>query len=321
MTTYQAGKVALVGFDGASNRVTLTSRSFDKPMGLASRDGELALATRTELVTLSTDDASTFRQRRTVHTGDVAMHDVAFGEDNRAGAPAVWFINTKYSTLGSVTTDGRVKHEWKPDFVTELLPEDRCHLNGLSMREGRPAHVTALGTTDRAGAWRGNRTNGGVLMDVKTGARVLENLCMPHSPRWFSPKDSGETEKLYFLNGGHGELCIMTDADVSRGVYSVVCALPGFTRGLAFMTSTFTGRAYAIVGLSHVRATHTFAGLPVQERWHGKLVAGAAVVDLTDGRHVATFEFVSGVTELYDVQFLAGVRTPTILPFKPVHAM
>ena len=50
-TTYQAGKVAVVGWDG--RRVTLLMRQFDKPLGLASSGGKMALATRHEIVLLA----------------------------------------------------------------------------------------------------------------------------------------------------------------------------------------------------------------------------------------------------------------------------
>ena len=35
VTTYQAGKVALIGWDPATRQVTLLLRQFQKPMGLA----------------------------------------------------------------------------------------------------------------------------------------------------------------------------------------------------------------------------------------------------------------------------------------------
>src|SRR5436853_2841947 len=44
VTTYQAGKVVLIGWDG--RQVTVLPRHFDKPMGLAVHWPRLALATR-----------------------------------------------------------------------------------------------------------------------------------------------------------------------------------------------------------------------------------------------------------------------------------
>jgi len=359
LTTYQAGKVALIGFDPRTSQVTLLMRQFDKPMGLAVHGSKLALATRHELLLLA--DApllapdyleqspgkydTLYLPRASYHTGDLSMHDVAFGTSgttgtsgmtdtsdatdtsgathtsaakDSSGAPGapeapddIWFVNTRFSCLCRVSDDFSFVPQWKPKFVSDLTPEDRCHLNGLAMRHGKPAHVTALGTTDEAGKWREHKATGGVLIDVNTNDTVLTGLCMPHSPRWF--KTDTDPEKLYFLNSGQGELCVMDEADVSAAKYTVVCALPGYTRGLSFATSPLTSRVYALVGLSQVRATHLFDGLPVQKRWNNKLQAGVCVVDLLSGKHIATFEFTEGCTELYDVQFLPCVRRPTIL--------
>src|SRR5687767_5996495 len=59
VTTYQAGKVALIGFDDrpGARQVTLLMRQFDKPLGLAVRGAgagmRLALATRNDVVLLA----------------------------------------------------------------------------------------------------------------------------------------------------------------------------------------------------------------------------------------------------------------------------
>jgi uncharacterized protein (TIGR03032 family) len=298
-------------------------------MGLAVHGSKLSLATRHELLLLA--DApllapdyleqspgkydTLYLPRTSYHTGDVSMHDVAFGTSDKSGtsdAPSdLWFVNTRFSCLCRASDDFSFVPHWKPKFVIDLTPEDRCHLNGMAMRNGRPTTVTALGTTNEGGKWREQKATGGVLIDVDTNETILTGLCMPHSPRWF--KTSEDSEKLYFLNSGQGELCVMTEADASAGKYTVLCALPGYTRGLSFATSPVTSRVYALVGLSQVRATHLFDGLPVQKRWNNKLQAGVCVVDLLSGKHIATFEFTEGCTELYDVQFLPNVRRPTIL--------
>ena len=59
---------------------------------------------------------------------------------------------------------------WHPSFVSQIVPEDRCHLNGLAMVNGRPRYVTALGETDTPGGWRANKSSGGVVIDVDSGA-------------------------------------------------------------------------------------------------------------------------------------------------------
>jgi hypothetical protein len=57
LTTYQAGKVVLVGWDGA--RVTLLPRQFERPMGLDVQGGRLLLATRRHLHILADSPADT----------------------------------------------------------------------------------------------------------------------------------------------------------------------------------------------------------------------------------------------------------------------
>ena len=97
------------------------------------------------------------------------------------------------------------------------------------------------------------------------------------------------------------------DPESGRG--EVVCQLPGYLRGLCFQG------LYALVGLCKIRERHIFGGLPVQQRVP-KLLCGVAVVDLRTGLQVGFFEFTAGCEELYDVQFLPGVRRPMILNFQ-----
>jgi uncharacterized protein (TIGR03032 family) len=75
--------------------------------------------------------------------------------------------------------------------------------------------------------------------------------------------------------------------------------VPGYTRGLSFAGQ------FAFVGMSKIRETSTFGGLPIGER-PDELRCGVAVVDLASGRSVAWFEFLTGVEEVYDVQAIAG---------------
>lgn len=302
ITTYQAGKVALVGWDG--RQLTLLMREFPKPLGLAISGNKLALVTRHELWMLANaaplayeyleDEPgrydALYLPRVRYLTGDLHAHDVAYGRDG------LWVVNTRFSCLSRLSEEFSFEPVWRPPFVSDLAPEDRCHLNGLAMQDGQPKFVTALGTTDSPGGWRNDKATGGVILDVASGETVAHGLCMPHSPRWHGGQ-------LWTLNSGTGELLLV---DVNSGRKAVVCALPGYLRGLAFVGP------YALIGMSHVREKHIFGGLPIQER-HEKLQCGVAVVDLRGGTHVGTFEFTAGCTELYDVQFLPGVQRPMLL--------
>ena len=302
VTTYQAGKLLLLSSDGT--QVHLLMRAFDKPMGLAVRGRSLALTTR-HAVTFFNDapllapdffpDRRTaydalFLPRATYHTGDLNTHDIAFGEDG------LWLVASRFCCLASLSKEVSFVPRWRPSFVTETVPEDRCHLNGLAIVNGKPTYVTALGETDSPGGWRANKASGGLIMDVASNQIVVRGLSMPHSPRWHN-------NRLFFLNSGTGELCL---ADLSAGRHQVVAALPGYLRGLALVGP------YAVVGLCQIRERHIFGGLPVQQK-HARLLCGLAVIDLRTGGTVGFFEFTAGCQEIYEIAFLPGVRRGMLL--------
>jgi len=302
MSTYQAGKVALIGWDG--RQVTLVMRQFDKPLGLCAAAGRLVLATRHDVVVFANASAlahdyledqpgrydALYLPRATYHTGDLHTHDVA-SDDN-----GVLLVATRFSCLARLSYDHSLAPVWKPRFVSDLVPEDRCHLNGVAIRDGHARYVTALGTTDSAGGWREHKATGGVVVDVASDEVVLRGLAMPHSPRWHD-------DRLWVLNSGTGELLVV---DPSTGRSEVVCGLPGYLRGLGFLGT------YALVGMSRIREKHIFGGLPVQDRYE-QLRCGVAVIDTRTGQEVGRLEYTAGCEEVYDVQFLPAVRRPTIL--------
>ncbi|MBN2217025.1 MAG: TIGR03032 family protein [Pirellulales bacterium] len=301
-TTYQAGKVAVIGWDG--RQATLLMREFDKPLGMAVEHNRMVLATRHDIWFFANarflahdylEDRpgrydALYVPRATYHTGDLHTHDVAVGRDG------VVLVNTRFSCLARLSDDHNFIPLWKPSFVTDLVPEDRCHLNGVAMVDGRPKYVTALGTTDSPGAWREKKATGGVVIDVETDQIVVDGLAMPHSPRWHDGR-------LWILNSGAGEL---VRVDPATGSTEVVCGLPGYVRGLAFVGN------HALVGMCKIREKHIFGGLPIQER-RPQLRCGVAVVDLARGAEIGTFEFTSGCEELFDVHFLPGISRPMIL--------
>jgi uncharacterized protein (TIGR03032 family) len=302
VSTYQAGKVAMIGWDG--RQVTLLMRDFNKPLGLASEGQRMVLATRYDVTFFANapllapeylEDQpgrydALYLPRVTYHTGDLHTHDLALT------AEGVILVATRFSCLALLSHDFNFTPLWKPRFISDLVPEDRCHLNGLAMREGRPRYVTALGTTDVPGGWRPNKAGGGLLIDLEGEEVVADGLSMPHSPRWYA-------DRLWVLNSGAGELLTI---DPQTGRRDVVCSLPGYLRGLCFV-----GR-YAVIGLCKIREKHIFGGLPVQSRY-GQLTCGLTVIDWLTGQTVGLLEFTEGCEELYDVQFLPGILRPMIV--------
>jgi uncharacterized protein (TIGR03032 family) len=225
-------------------------------------------------------------------TGRINTHDIGAGSD------ALWLVNTSYCCLCTLSEDCSFIPRWKPPFVSLITPEDRCHLNGLAIRDGQPRYVTALSETDTINGWRPTINESGCLMEVPSGEFVLRNLAMPHSPRWHNGR-------LWFLNSAAGEFCV---ADMERGKYDVICCLPGMTRGMWLMGD------YAIIGLSLLRAKEyeSRPRQPVQDRFD-KLICGVAIVDLRNGKPIGLLQFTSGIGELYDINFVPGVQRPIIL--------
>jgi uncharacterized protein (TIGR03032 family) len=186
---------------------------------------------------------------------------------------------------------------WQPPFITALAPEDRCHLNGIGIREGEIRYATALGECDTRGGWRENKRSGGILMDVKSPEIITRGLSMPHSPRWHDGK-------LWILESGNGGIGFI---DEGSGKYQEICHLPGFTRGLDFVGP------YAFVGLSQVRESAVFSGISIAEIPEQDRNCGIWAIDIRTGKTVGFVKFTDAVQEIFAVRALVGVRWPEIL--------
>ncbi|WP_165229042.1 TIGR03032 family protein [Aquisphaera insulae] len=301
VSTYQAGKVAVVA-PGQGGSLDLTFRNFDKAMGMAIAPGRIAVGARgmawilrdeppiaRRLEPAGSRDAC-YLARSAIVTGEIFIHEMAWSGES------LWAVNTLFSCLCNLDPGYAFIPRWKPPFISALAAEDRCHLNGMAFAAGSPRFVTALGRADSPGGWRPGKVDGGVVIDVASGETAVRGLCMPHSPRLHAGR-------LWVLDSGRGRL---VQADPATGELTEVAEVPGYARGLAF------DGPLAFVGLSRIRETSTFGGLPIAER-RGGLKCGVAVVDLRDGRNIGLLEFQTGVDEIFDVQVLPGVRSPAFI--------
>jgi uncharacterized protein (TIGR03032 family) len=307
VTTYQAGKVVVIRSEGGA--VNTHFRDLPAPMGLALDGDRLAVGTPgrvwefRNLPALASKLSPPGRHDgcfvpRSVHyTGDIQVHELAWAGND------LWVVNTRFSCLATLDVEHSFVPRWRPPFVSALAPEDRCHLNGLGLRAGRPAYATALGRTDTAAGWRVNKRDGGCLLDVASGAVIADGLSMPHSPRWYA-------ERLWVLESGRGHLA---QVDLTSGRLEAVARIPGFTRGLDFHGP------YAFVGLSQVRETAVFSGLPLTEQPEERK-CGVWVVDLRSGATAAFLQFEGAVQEVFAVQVLPQVRFPELLVDDPLLA-
>ena len=340
VTTYQAGFVVLLRHDGQS--VNTHFRRAKRPMGLATSGSRLAVGVAREVVHFENMADVCGRlegpenpQRhdacylpRSVHvTGNVDIHEMAWGNgDGRSQkmeavsrddatqnaatpreanesvgtndqAPELWFVNTRFSCLCTLDREHSFVPRWRPPFISSLSPQDRCHLNGLAMVNGRPRYVTAHGDADSPQGWREHKADGGVLIDVESGETITRGLAMPHSPRWYNGR-------LWLLESGDGSIGTV---DLKTGRYEAVARVDGFTRGLDFVGP------YALVGVSQVRESAVFSGIPISERLDpDHRLSGVSLIDLRSGREVGFVRFEDAVQEVFAVQTLSH-RFPEML--------
>ena len=300
VSTYQAGKVIAIRADG--DTVNTHFRIFNKPMGLAADQEKMAVGCAHQIWELRNVAAvapkieptgkhdACYLPRRSHVTGDIDIHEMAYIGDE------LWFVNTRFSCLCTCDFHHSFVPRWRPPFVSGYSLGDRCHLNGLAVRDNQPRYVTALAETDTDGGWREHKAFGGILMDVQENRILCRGLSMPHSPRWYRGR-------LWVLESGKGTLAVV---DPQAGTWQTVAKFGGFTRGIDFCGDL------AFIGLSQVRESAVFSGIPLVEELPER-ICGVWVVNIQTGETVAFLRFEEAVQEIFSVQVLPEVRFPEII--------
>ena len=299
VSTYQAGKLVLMRADG---EITNTHfRPMRKPMGMAARADRLTVGTAYGISDLRNTPAAAgalephgkhdalFLPRAVYYTGDIDIHEMAWQSNE------LFFINTRFSCLCKLNPDFSFDPVWRPPFISAYDPRDRCHLNGLALRDGQVRYVSALSQTDTPGGWRQHKSDGGIVMDLHDNKIVADGLAMPHSPRWHA-------DALWYLESGKGLLC---KKSLNTGEVEEIAKLPGFTRGLDFFGN------FAFVGVSQVRETAVFSGLDITKS-QAVRECGVWVVDISTGSVIGYLQFTQGVREIFSVCVLPH-RYPDVL--------
>lgn len=301
ITTYQAGKVIFISPKDRDHLVQLP-RQFTKPMGMALKGNKMALATINEVVVLSnnTELARTYPKQPDVYdglfipraayfTGEADIHDLHWTTNGLLA------VNTRFSCLAYINDAYSFTPFWKPNFISTLMAEDRCHLNGVALKNDLPKYVTVLGKTDTPQGWRNVKASGGCLIDITTNEIVADNLPMPHSPRLYD-------DKVYVLLSATGELA---EIDIKTKNYKVIKQLDGFARGMDRIGD------YIFIGLSKLRQTSTaFADLPIAKQ---SIFCGIVVMHLPTASIAGVIKYENSVEEIYDVKVLPNMQRPGIL--------
>lgn len=305
-TTYQLGKLFFLSAPDAE-KLVVSDQSFPRCMGLAmAPDNSLWMSSLNQMFHLTNavppgrlhdGHDALFVPRRSWVSGELDIHDIIIAKDDRP-----IFVNTRFNCLSRLADGYSFGEHWRPPFISDLVAEDRCHLNGLTAEDGAPRFVTMAAQTDNKGGWREDRIGAGVVMSVPEAEVVTTGLTMPHSPRL---KDG----KLWVLNSGHGYFGV---CDPEDGRFSPVAFCPGFARGMSFIDDV------VVIGLSKPRRDGAFDDLPLKEnlaRHNAEAICGLIFVSLHDGSLLHWVRLDGDVQELYDVVALPGVRRPSALSF------
>ncbi len=308
LTTFRSGELIFVGRN-TSDQISFQNHHIDHCQGLWSDGQSLVVSSLHTLWWFENGlqrDAQTedgtdrmFMPRGVHVTGQIDIHDIAVGDLTTLGGSKQIpiFVSTAFNCLATTSQRASFRPLWHPPFIDRVVGEDRCHLNGMAMRGDDPAYVTCVSTSNAAAGWREHRTDGGVLIDTRSGDAVLSKLSMPHSPRLWK----GE---VWLLDSGRGHLI---SVDLKTGGRTIVASIPGYARGLSIIDR------FAVIGVSRPRSNNAFSGLELDENLNSQGVApicGVVVVDTLSGIIVEWLEFAQPLNEVYDVVVLSDCKLP-----------
>ena len=304
VSSYQSGRLLLVGTmpDGS---VSVHQETFTRAMGVCWDRGGLWLASRVQIWRLENIlpegmlaqgrfDLS-LMPRQTFITGDIDVHELGADADGR---PV--FVNTSYSCLATIDPIHSFCPVWKPSFITELAREDRCHMNGLGMVDGKAKYVTAVAQTDVEAGWHGRPLPRGVIIDVETDRVVTDQLAMPHSPR------EASDGTLYALDSGRG---FLVEVNKETGDLRDVAFCPGFLRGLALING------FAVVTISKPRYGK-FDEMPISAelvKRNMDPICAVMIIDIANGEIVEWLRLEGDIQELFAVELIPGIKCPMVV--------
>lgn len=334
VTSYQSKRLILIGSDGVNLNTNL--KSFHRPMGVYADSNRLTLGTLNQVLEFKRNDAllekvkrgeldqvesftrktleknkqkmSEFQQlreeelaqikqsdslylhRAALTTGMINIHDIAWGDEG------LWVVNSTFSCLSTLSPNHSFIARWKPKFITELVPEDRCHLNGMAMLNGKPKYVSTFNMENSKDSWSQGRVDYGTIIDVDTDDILAEGLIMPHSPRVYK----GD---IYFCESGYGVVWKLNPKTKEK---TQVVKLQGYTRGLYFYGGIM------FVGLSQLRASDIANPVPIIKEYE-ETYAGIWMINLSDGSEIGHIRFDGDVDQIYDIAVIPESISPTLL--------
>jgi uncharacterized protein (TIGR03032 family) len=200
-------------------------------------------------------------------------------------------VQTDLLTRRLYANDASMYEELPQGVCFPETEQDIVDVVMLAAETGVPITARAAGTS-----LAGQTTGGGIVMDTTTNEILLAGLAMPHSPRWYD-------DKLWVLESGAGTI---GHVDMANRVYNPVAEVPGFTRGLDFCGPV------AFVGLSQVRESAVFSGIPITERKQER-TCGVWAIHMQTGQILGFVKFEDAVQEIFAVRVVPEVRWPDLV--------
>ncbi|MGA1932839.1 TIGR03032 family protein [Arcobacter sp. YIC-464] len=335
VTSYQSERLILVRSDEEGNLDT-NLKAFPRPMGVYVDEDRITLGTLTSVVEFRRSDEvlesikkgsldntgnftkkvlekdkeemqrlkderekelseikkadSLYLHRASLTTGMINIHDIAWGDEG------LWVVNSTFSCLSTLSPDSSFVARWKPPFISELVPEDRCHLNGMAMLDGKPKYVTTFNKEDTRDSWNETKIYDGTLIDVDTNEILIDGMIMPHSPKVYN----GE---VYVCDSGYGTVFKYNPITKER---TQIVKLQGFTRGLYFYGGIM------FVGTSQVRVSDMKNPMPISKEYN-ETYAGVWMINLEDNSVIGYIKFDGDVDQIYDVAIIPDSINPEII--------
>ncbi|MBE9006264.1 TIGR03032 family protein [Fortiea sp. LEGE XX443] len=298
ITSQQSSRLMLLGVNH-QGQISGFERVFEQAAALFATRERIYLSTKSQIWQL--DNALVAEQlydgydklyipRIGYNTGDLGVRDLAVETENSR----IVFVSSLLNCVATVSDRYSCIPLWKPEFISNLVNENRCHLTGLAMVDSKPRYVTAYSQSDVAHGWQQTWQNGGCVMDIQSDEVIAKGLSLPHSPRFYQ-------DKLWLLNAGAGEFGYI---NIYSGKFQGVIGCSGWLRGLAFVGD------YAIVGLSKTNS-HNIQLV----NSNADTDCGLMVINIKTGVMVHWLRLEGEITEIFDVQILSGVSRPQVMGF------
>jgi uncharacterized protein (TIGR03032 family) len=334
VTSYQSSRLILIRSDGENIDTNL--KAYPRPMGVYANEERITLGTLTEVIEFkksktvlneikngSLDQEENFSRkllekekeqqeklrkrqkeeieevkkadslylpRASITTGMINIHDIAWGDDG------LWVVNSTFSCLSTLSSNSSFIARWKPPFITELVPEDRCHLNGMAMKDGRPKYVTTFNKENSRDSWSQTKIYDGTLIDIDTDEILIDGMIMPHSPKYYD-------DSVYVCESGLG---VVWKYDIKTKHKTELIKLNGFTRGV------YIYGGLMFVGTSQIRTSDIKNPIPISRELE-ETFAGIWIINLKDGSEIGNIIFDGDIDQIYDIAIIPDSTNPELL--------